>query len=130
MLLACAVVLWRQKALQVVYADGAPLIVELAATEQAQTKGLSGRKQLPNGHGMLFVFSEPQNACMWMKEMKFNIDVYWFSATGNAVGTHKNLKPESFPSMYCPEILASYMLEVPAGQFSKAPTRISIPVNQ
>lgn len=128
--MACAVVLWRQKALQVVYADGVPLIVEVATTEEAQAKGLSGRKNLQTGHGMLFVFSEPQNACMWMKDMHFNIDVYWYSATGHAIGAHKNLKPESFPALYCPELPASYMLEVPAGQFSKPPTNISRPVKQ
>ncbi len=129
-LLGCGLVLWRQKSMHIIYADKQPLIVELSETSEQQALGLSGRKSLPNGHGMLFTFVPPSNACMWMKDMKFDIDVYWYSATGNIISSRTNTKPESYPAVYCPEIRASYMLEVNDGQFSKVPKHLALPLNQ
>lgn len=129
-LLGCGFVLWRQKSTHIIYVDKQPLIVELSETSEQQALGLSGRKTLPNGHGMLFAFASPSNACMWMKDMRFDIDVYWFSATGNIISSRTNIKPESYPTVYCPELSASYMLEVSAGQFNKVPMHLTVPLNQ
>jgi uncharacterized membrane protein (UPF0127 family) len=129
-LLGCGLILWRQKSLSIVYTDQQPVIVEVASSEKARTQGLSGRSSLAMGHGMMFVFEAPAAACMWMKDMNFDLDVYWYSSTGNLVGSHKNVKATSFPRLYCPEIPATYMLEVNAGQFSAAPKKLSLPVNQ
>lgn len=129
-LLVCGVVLWRQKALEIVYLDQQPIIVEVANTEQARTKGLSGREAMVKGHGMLFSFDGPSANCMWMKDMHFALDVYWYSATGNLINSVKDVSPSSYPRLYCPEIPASYMLEVNAGEFGNSPQKLLLPVNQ
>ena len=130
-LVICGLVLWRQKSLSIVYVDETPLIVETARTKTAQEKGLSGRDSLLMGHGMLFVFQNHQSqSCIWMKNMKLNIDAYWFNDQGQLLTTHKDLTPESYPNLYCPELPASYLLEVPAGQFSKTPKQLSLPIYQ
>lgn len=127
-LVICGLVLWRQKALSIVYADGQPLIVETAATKTAQEKGLSGRTDLQKGHGMLFTFSgQSTQSCIWMKDMRLNIDAYWFNQQGRLISSKKALTPESFPQLYCPEIPAAYLLEVPAGQFVKTPKYLTLP---
>ena len=67
---------------------------------------------------------------MWAKDMNFPIDVYWYSAGGNLVGSQRNVSPDSFPQLYCPELPASYMLEVNAGQLKKLPKTLVPPANQ
>ena len=129
-LLVCGVVLWRQKSLNIIYLDKQPIIVELATTRKAREQGLSYRQHLANGHGMLFDFSQPSEACMWAKDMNFPIDVYWYSAGGNLVGSQRNVSPDSFPQLYCPELPASYMLEVNVGQLKKLPKTLVPPANQ
>ena len=130
-LVVCGLVLWRQKALSILYVDEQPLIVETATTKSSQEKGLSGRTQLQQGHGMLFVFDGPSSqSCIWMKDMKFNIDAYWFDRQGNILTAHTGLTPASFPTLYCPDLPASYLLEVPAGQFTNTPKQLALPIYQ
>lgn len=129
-LVVCGIVLWRQKSLSIIYADNQPVIVEIAKTEKDRKTGLSYRSDMKMGHGMLFVFDQPESACMWMKDMSLSLDVYWYSAAGDLIGTHRNVEPSSFPRLYCPEIPASYMLEVNMWQFSKAPKKLNTSVNQ
>lgn len=126
-LIVCGAVLWNQKSQELIYLDAKPVLVEVARSEKMRTKGLSDRTSLANGHGMLFVFDEPSAACMWMKDMSFGLDVYWYSATGNLINSYKNLQPDTFPSLYCPELPASYMLEVNYGEFEKVPKKLVVP---
>ena len=130
-LVLCGVVLWRQKSLNVIYLDQKPLIVETASSEKMHEKGLSGRNQLPKGHGMIFDFGGPSNdSCIWMKDMRFAIDAYWFDAQGRLLTAKTGLKPESFPAISCPDLPASYLLEVPTGQYLKTPQRLTLPIYQ
>ncbi len=119
--------LWRQRALQLIYVDDSPLLVSVASTPSARKMGLSYQLSLPKGQGMLFEYSEPSQACMWMKEMSFPLDVYWFSATGKLISSAHDLSPESYPATYCPNVPAFYMLEVNVNEFYKEPKAISIP---
>lgn len=123
-LLVCGTALWRQKSLEPVYLDDKPILVEVAHTEETQLKGLSGRKQLAAGHGMLFAFGEPKAACMWMKDMYIDLDVYWYTATGHLISSYEDVQSDSFPRLYCPEVLANYMLEVNRGEFDKPPKKL------
>jgi uncharacterized protein len=123
-LLFSGIFLWNQKELSLVYVDQEPLVVEIADTFSEQIKGLSYREHLEPGHGMLFVLEGSEPGCMWMKEMKFNIDVYWFSKNGDIINSFENLSPESFPTKYCPAIPAEYMLEVKAGEFKVTPSKL------
>ena len=95
------------------------VIVDVADTEQARQKGLSGNPGLVPGRGMLFIFDKDDAWGMWMKDMHFSIDILWIDAGGQVVSIQRNVAPESYPTVFRPSSSARYVLEVPAG-FSTA----------
>lgn len=82
-------------------------------------KGLGGRSQLNKRQGMLFVYTNTNKNCMWMKDMKFAIDIIWFDSNKKVVSIKQNATPESFPETFCPDNDSQYILEVPAGVVSE-----------
>ena len=52
-------------------------------TEEERSMGLSGREGLPEGKGMLFVFTYPQRVFFWMKDMHFPIDIVFVNGDLN-----------------------------------------------
>src|SRR3989344_1094105 len=116
--------------LTVVKIDNTPYIkiagqnikVELALTPAEQEKGLSGRSELKEGEGMLFVFNNSDEYVFWMKDMNFAIDMIWLAPFEGGDGEDmrgvyikKDAQPESFPETYGPDINSKYVLEVVAG---------------
>jgi uncharacterized membrane protein (UPF0127 family) len=69
--------------------------VELAATDEARSKGLMYRRELPEGRGMLFDFKQDQNAAMWMKNTYIPLDMIFIRADGRIQRIAENTKPES-----------------------------------
>lgn len=53
--------------------------VAIADTDEKRTKGLSGRDNLAQDQGMLFLFDKPGNYPFWMKDMRFPIDIIFFA---------------------------------------------------
>ena len=51
--------------------------VEIADTPETQQKGLGHRDELAWNQGMLFLFKRPKSANIWMKGMRFDIDIVW-----------------------------------------------------
>ena len=94
---------------------GQEIKVELALTEAEQNKGLSGRSELRDGEGMLFVFAKPGKYSFWMKDMNFPIDMVWLGEDLKVVYIKKNADPKLYPETYGPETDAKYVLEVVAG---------------
>lgn len=88
---------------------------ELAKTEPARERGLSGRGFLPKDSGMLFVFEGPGLYGFWMKEMKFAVDIIWISADQKVAEITADVSPDSFPRTYLPKLPVSRVLEVNAG---------------
>jgi len=62
---------------------GTTVEVEIADTQTARIQGLSGRESLAENSGMLFLWPEADYYSIWMKEMKFPIDIIWIN--GNQV---------------------------------------------
>ena len=60
-----------------VIADRVTVTVELARSVQEKMHGLSGRPTLKAGHGMLFVYEQSQPIGIWMKDMRFALDILW-----------------------------------------------------
>jgi uncharacterized protein len=52
-------------------------LVEVAETPEGRKQGLSGRQDLCDKCGMLFVFAKEDYRKFWMKDMRFNIDILW-----------------------------------------------------
>ena len=89
--------------------------VDLALTEAEHTKGLSGKNELVENEGMLFVFDKPGKYSFWMKDMNFPIDIVWISSDMKVVYIKKNADPKLYPETYGPDTDAKYVLEVMAG---------------
>jgi uncharacterized membrane protein (UPF0127 family) len=92
--------------------------VEMATTEQEKETGLMYRKELADGHGMLFDFSPEQEVSMWMKNTFIPLDMIFIRADGRILRIAENTEPQStkiIPSMG----LAKGVLEVIAGTAKK-----------
>ncbi|MBI5614015.1 DUF192 domain-containing protein [Candidatus Gottesmanbacteria bacterium] len=62
---------------------GTRIPVELAVTGKEKERGLSGRKELKPGTGLLFLYDHKEVFPFWMKEMQFPLDFVWID--GNMV---------------------------------------------
>lgn len=94
--------------------------VDVAATPEKRTQGLSGRQSLGEGEGLLFIFEGEGNWGFWMKDMLFPIDIIWAATDGTIITVTSDVAPETYPQAFYPTVpRARYVLEVPAG-FSEA----------
>jgi uncharacterized membrane protein (UPF0127 family) len=100
---------------KLVIAGRVTLTVEMARTVEEQVRGLSGRPGLNPGHGMLFLYDGPRPVSIWMKDMRFPLDIIWIHA-GRIVAIEKHAPPLTSAG---PEQVytatADLVLEVPAG---------------
>ena len=91
------------------------IIVDVVDTPESRQLGLSGRKNLEQGHGMLFVFQLSDMHGFWMKDMNFNIDIIWFNEYGEVSYYVENISPDTYPTVFAPPTKSLYVLEVPFG---------------
>jgi uncharacterized membrane protein (UPF0127 family) len=62
--------------------------VAVADTGDEQSQGLQGEEALPSGiDGMLFVYDEPRVATFHMRTVGFPLDIWWFDADGELLGS-------------------------------------------
>lgn len=89
--------------------------IEIADTPVAREQGLSGRTEIPEDYGMLFIFPDTGDYGFWMKDMKVSIDVFWLSDNGTIVGIERELSPDTYPEAVLPPLPVRYVLETRAG---------------
>jgi uncharacterized membrane protein (UPF0127 family) len=70
-----------------------PIRVELADTPSARTKGLAGRDTLTEVDGLLLKWESPDRHPIWMKGMRFPLDLVWLDADGRVVAALTNVPP-------------------------------------
>jgi uncharacterized membrane protein (UPF0127 family) len=87
----------------------------LAVTDREKEAGLSGFSSLSADQGMLFVFDRPDTWAFWMKGMQFPIDMIWLDRDGAVVDIKSAIDPSTYPEIFKPRSLASYVLEVQSG---------------
>ena len=91
--------------------------VEIADTKELRALGLSGRKELGDYQGMLFIMDEEDTHSFWMKDMEIELDLLYINAQGKIVDIFENQKPCT--STFCPTIQSpyesKYILEVIGG---------------
>ena len=100
---------------KLVIAGRVSLRVELARTQEQKVRGLSGRPNLKPGHGMVFVYDRPQPVSIWMKDMRFPLDIVWIRSA-RIVQIEKEappLSPAAPARIY--SATADLVLEVEAG---------------
>jgi uncharacterized membrane protein (UPF0127 family) len=100
------------------------LTVELARSPLEQMRGLSHRPRLAEGQGMAFVYGAPQQVGIWMKDMRFPLDILW-AREGRIVKIEKDappLTPGTPERVYA--ATADLVLEVPAGFTDRARIKV------
>ena len=90
--------------------------MDIADTPAEQEQGLSGRPPLAPDTGMIFIFDKPDNYGFWMKDMNFPLDIIWISSDLHIIHIEKNLTPQTYPTVYYPNVPTQYVLEISAGQ--------------
>ena len=94
---------------------GVSLRIEVVQTDAARELGLGGRTTVAPDYGMLFVFANPDKYGFWMKDMTIPIDIFWLDSSGVVVSKQEDVSPESYPTVFYPEVPAQYVLETQAG---------------
>ena len=94
--------------------------LRVAATAQAQQKGLGDTKSMPKNSGMLFWFTDDNTRCFWMKDMRFSLDIIWLDADKRVVHMERGLSPGTYPRVYCPTGASRYVIELNSGEAVRA----------
>jgi uncharacterized protein len=97
---------------------------EVADTPASREQGLSGRSELQENDGMLFVFDMPGKYGFWMKDMNFPIDMVWISQDGYVVHIEREVSPSTYFDSNPPQAFvntpdAKYVLEIASGASEK-----------
>lgn len=94
------------------------LNLEIANTDAARTQGLSDRPNLAKNSAMLFIFPDASEQCMWMKDMKFSLDMVWMDASKRIVKLAPDVSPDTYPQFFCADN-TKYVLEMNVGVIKK-----------
>lgn len=91
--------------------------LEVVSDSAGQTRGLGGRAKMAKDTAMLFAYDGVAERCIWMKDMRFAIDVAWVGSDKRITHIVPDMSPSSYPQTYCAE--AQYVIELQAGEMSK-----------
>ncbi len=87
---------------------------EIADTPETKATGLMFRRSLDADAGMLFIYDEPQNITMWMKNTYISLDMIFADARGTIIRVARGTEPFSTDIIESGGA-AKVVLEVPAG---------------
>lgn len=88
---------------------------EVAATQENRTTGLMQRRSMPANQGMLFVFTQPQRHCMWMKNTLLPLSVAFLDEEGRILNV-EDMQPQTEDN-HCAAKPARFALEMNLGWF-------------
>lgn len=103
----------------VLHVGGTSYQLQIASTPVTRQLGLGGRSAIPKDAGMLFVFDKPAKQCMWMKDMRFPLDIIWLNGRKQVIYLRQNLAPASYPAIFCSATPSRYVIELNAGEAAK-----------
>lgn len=110
--------------------SGKNLTIMLARTHAEKTKGLMFFENLPNNHGMLFIYNYSHFMSFWMLNTKIPLDIIFFSENLRVVDWIENMQPgygkpiDSMPS-YKSRLQAQYALEMKSGSISEMDLKLN-----
>lgn len=76
-----------------------PFKAELAAKQDAQTRGLMFRTELADDEGMLFPSDPPEVRSFWMRNTPLSLDVIFVGTDGRILNIAENTEPYSLESL-------------------------------
>ncbi len=99
---------------------------ELAHTPQNRQIGLMHRKDLAINRGMVFVFTQAQRHCMWMKNTLIPLSVAFIADDGTIINI-ADMQPQTEDS-HCAARPARYALEMNQGWFADRGLKAGDPI--
>lgn len=90
---------------------------EIAQKTEDRNHGFMGRKVIPEGTGMLFVFERDQILSFWMKNTPHPLSIAFIDSKGKIRNIY-DMTPYSLASIKS-TVSVRYALEVPQGWFKK-----------
>ncbi len=102
----------------IVAVKGQDLQTELAATPEARTCGLSNRSELPEDHGMLFIYPNRAPRTFWMKNTFFPLSIAFLDDKGTILSINV-MTPMQTAERYRSLQPVRYALEVNQGWFDR-----------
>jgi uncharacterized membrane protein (UPF0127 family) len=95
---------------------GATLVqASVADTPAERIAGLSNTPLLPPGVVKLFVFDTDGPQSIWMKDMRYSIDILWLDQSGLVVHTVSDVSPDTYPNSFASPVPARYVIEARSG---------------
>ena len=93
------------------------LKVEVASNEDDRQLGLMHRDKMAAQHGMLFIFDNSGQYCMWMKNTLIPLSVAFADENGKILNI-EDMQPQT-KNQHCAMGAARYALEMNMGWFAK-----------
>jgi uncharacterized membrane protein (UPF0127 family) len=90
---------------------------EVAADQANRMQGLMHRRSMPANQGMLFVFTQADQHCMWMRNTLLPLSVAFLDEQGRILNI-EDMKPET-ETNHCAAGPARFALEMNLGWFSR-----------
>jgi uncharacterized membrane protein (UPF0127 family) len=97
--------------------------VEVAATSASRERGLMFRQELPDSHGMLFVFPQEADHAFWMRNTPLSLDIVFIGSDRRIVGIAADTVPYSERHLRVGKA-SRYVLEVAAGFCARESVRV------
>ncbi|HEX9194978.1 MAG TPA: DUF192 domain-containing protein [Azonexus sp.] len=117
--LALAAAAWAQNTMPVLELSAGfhRIEAEVAATDQNRQVGLMNRKAMPPQRGMLFVFTQANTHCMWMRNTLIPLSVAFIDEDGYVINI-EDMQPQTEDN-HCARKPARFALEMNLGWFAQ-----------
>jgi uncharacterized membrane protein (UPF0127 family) len=110
--------------------NGALFKTEVTKNKDEFAKGLGGRPCILPDQAMLFSYSQPLRIAIWMKDMKFPLDIIWLSPDHQVVGVEKDVSPSTYPDKFAnKDKPAQFVLEIKANRSDEIGLTLGTPVD-
>ena len=100
---------------------------EVAANDQNRQVGLMNRKSMQPQHGMLFVFTQDNTHCMWMRNTLLPLSVAFLDDEGKIINI-EDMQPQTEDN-HCARRPARYALEMNLGWFAQRGLKPGLKLN-
>jgi len=110
---------WAQNAMPVLELNAGfhRIEAEVAASDQNRQVGLMNRQAMPPQRGMLFVFTQANTHCMWMRNTLLPLSVAFIDDDGYIINI-EDMQPQTEDN-HCARQPARYALEMNRGWFTQ-----------
>ena len=117
--LALSAGVWAQNSMPVMELSAVfhRIEAEVAASDQNRQVGLMNRKAMPQQRGMLFVFTQNNTHCMWMRNTLIPLSVAFIDDEGYIINI-EDMQPQTEDN-HCARQPARYALEMNLGWFAQ-----------